>query len=37
LVNPKGKDSEGEYIELENIGISSINLRGVIIDDIREK
>jgi len=37
LVNPKWKDSEAEYIELENTGFTSINIRWVTLDDILEK
>ena len=37
LVNPKWKDSQGEYIELENIGFTPIDIKWITLDDILEK
>jgi len=34
LPDPEGSDSEGEFIELKNVGILNVNLLGWMIDDV---
>ncbi|MCH2188473.1 thermonuclease family protein [Candidatus Gracilibacteria bacterium] len=37
LVNPKGSDVENEFIRIKNISQNTINLKGLFLDDVRDK